>query len=138
MMKYTRLRVAATIIALIVGIGFLLSVPHTHDVKETPKVSTAPQSIPVVTLQDSFKNNLHTIIGTVTAPNACTIVTANATVSGDASSTQSILVALSMPPDTGICLQLPTPVDFKTTVTAPAHLPFVVTVNGVIASTTAS
>ena len=138
MMKHTRLRAAATIIALIVGAGFILSVPHTHDVKEVPKVSTAPQSIPVVALQDSFKKNQHTITGSIIAPNACTIVTATATVSGSASSTQSILVALSMPPDTGICLQLPTPVDFKTTVSAPAGLPLIATVNGITASTTAS
>ncbi len=137
-MNHTRLWVVAAIIALIVIAGFVLSVPHTRDVTVTVSSQATPASIPVVTLQDAFKKNLHTITGSIEAPDACVIVTANATVTGTASSTQKILVAVSMPSDTGgVCLQLPTLMNFKTTINAPEGLPLVVTVNGVVASTTA-
>ncbi len=137
-MNHTRLWVVAAIIALIVIAGFALSVPHTRDVAVTVSKQATPASIPVVTLQDAFKKNLHTITGSIEAPDACIIVTADATVTGAASSTQKILVAVSMPSDTGgVCLQLPTLMNFKTTVSAPAGLPLIATVNGVLASTTA-
>ena len=137
-MNHTRLWVVAAIIALIVIAGFALSVPHTRDVAVTVSKQATPASIPVVTLQDAFKKNLHTITGSIEAPDACIIVTAVATVTGAASSTQKILVAVSMPSDTGgVCLQLPTLMNFKTTVSAPAGLPLIATVNGVLASTTA-
>ncbi len=138
-MNHTRLWVAAAIIALVVVAGFVLSVPHTRDIMVTPITQTTPASVPVVTLQSTFKKNLYTITGSIEAPDACTIVTAGATVTGTASSTQNILVAISMPSDTGgVCLQLPTLMSFKTTVTASAGLPLTASVNGVIASTTAS
>ena len=137
-MNHTRLWVVAAIIALIVIAGFALSVPHTRDVAVTVSKQATPASIPVVTLQDAFKKNWHTITGSIEAPDACIIVTADATVTGAASSTQKILVAVSMPSDTGgVCLQLPTLMNFKTTVSAPAGLPLIATVNGVLASTTA-
>ena len=138
-MNHTRLWVAAAIIACIVAAGFILSVPHTRDITVTANTQPAPASVPVVTLQDAFKKNLHTITGSIEAPDACTLVTANATVTGTASSTENILVAISMPSDTGgVCLQLPTVMSFKTTVSAPAGLPLTATVNGIVASTTAS
>ncbi len=137
-MNHTRLWIAAAIIALIVIASFVLSVPHTREVAVTIHAPAAPASVPVVTLQDAFKKNLHTITGSIEASDACVIVTANATVTGTASSTQKILVTISMPSDTGgVCLQLPTPMSFKTTVSAPEGLPLIATVNGIAASTTA-
>jgi hypothetical protein len=134
-MNHKRFWVAASIIALVVIIGFALSVPHTRDIAQSKKPEDAT-TMPVVSLHDSFKKGVHTITGSLQMPNACTIVNADATVSGDASSTQKILVDISMPADVGVCLQLPTQANFSVTVSAPAHLPISATVNGILASTT--
>ena len=132
-MKHTRLWVAATIIALVVLIGFVLSVPHTRDVQEGPILKSVAK-VPSVMLQDIFKKVLHTIAGSIEAPNACTVVSAEASIIGDASSTESILVAISMPDDAGTCLQIPTSVTFKTTISTLADLPLIVTVNNATAT----
>lgn len=138
-MNQKRLWIAAGIIALAIIIGFAFSVPHTT--RDTiSKSSPLPvASVPLVTVHDVFKKGVHTITGSLQAPNACTTVAAQATLLGDASSTGSRLrLALTMPIDSSVCLQLPTQVKFSTTVTAPAQLPITATVNGVVASTTAS
>jgi hypothetical protein len=137
-MSHTRLLVVATIIAGIILAGFVLSVPHTRDSILDRTSSTATTSIPVVAIRDVFKKGVHTITGSLSAPNACTTVSAEATLVGDASSTQNILVAISMPKDVGICLQKETVMKFSTTIAAPAKLPIVTSVNGVLATTTAS
>ena len=134
-MKHTRLWVVATIIALAVFIGFVLSVPHTRDLGRLPASQSVP-AVPAVTLHDAFKKGVHTITGSIEAPNACTIVSAQANLIGDASSTQSIQVAISMPIDAGVCLELPTTMTFKVTVAAPAQIPLSATVNSVVATTT--
>lgn len=137
-MNHTRLLVAASIIAVVIVGGFVLSVPHTRDIVETTLSQNVTPSVPQVTVHDAFKKGTHTITGSLEAPNACTIVTAHASVVGDATSTESILVALSMPADMGVCLQLPTTITFSTTIVAPARLPITVTVNGLSATTTTS
>ncbi|MDO8231736.1 MAG: hypothetical protein Q7T37_00835 [bacterium] len=137
-MSHTRLWVAAAIIALVVIIGFVLSVPHTRDITETLQGSTAT-TIPQVTVRDSYKKGVHTITGTVEMPNACATVSAEANIAigSDASSTPNILVAVTMVDDEGVCLQLPTQASFKTSVsTTTARLPLVVTINGAVATTT--
>jgi hypothetical protein len=134
-MNQMRLWAAAAIILLVVVIGFALSVPRTGDLALEPAPTEDPV-IPAVTFTDSFRRSVHTISGSVVAPNACAIVSATASVTGEASTTQGILVALSLTTDEGVCLQLPTPTKFETTVTAPAALPITVTVNGVVATTT--
>lgn len=133
-MTHTRLWVSAAIIALVVSIGFVLSVPHTRDVVEIAAPSSETK-VPLVTLHDVFKKGLHTITGSIEASNACTSVRAEASVTGEASSTQSILVAITMADEAGICLQLPTPMAFQTTISAAARLPIIVTVNGAVATT---
>ncbi len=134
-MHHTRLWVAATIIALIVLGSFVLSVPHTRDIEQTPVLKSVART-PSVTVRDLFKKGMHTIAGSVEVPNACTTVSAEASIaSGEASSTESILVALTIPADEGICLQVPTHVAFQTTIAASTGLPIVVTVNGVTATT---
>ncbi|MFI5260761.1 MAG: hypothetical protein ACHQU0_03135 [Candidatus Paceibacteria bacterium] len=136
-MTQTRLWVAATIIACIILAGFILFAPHNRAVAPTTESSIAgTQQAPSVALRDTFKKGMHTITGSVIAPDACTSVSAEATLAGTASSTQSILVAVSMPADSGICLQVATPMSFTTTLSAPAHLPLAVTVNGTLATTT--
>lgn len=130
-MSHTRLWVAATIIALIIVAGFVLSVPHTRDIAETRALLIEPSIVPLVTLHDTFKKGIHTITGSVEAPNACTQVTAHALLQ-----TGSIQVALSMPVDTNVCLQLPTRINFSATISAPEHIPITAMVNGLVATTT--
>ena len=133
-----RLCVAASIIAVVLIVSFVLSVPHTRDDIETLLPQNATTSVPLVTLHDAFKKGVHTITGSIEAPNACTVVTASASVVGNATSTQSIHVAISQSLDAGVCLQLPTTMRFSATLTAPAQLPMTVTVNGLSATTSPS
>lgn len=134
-MNHSRLWVVATIIAAVVLFGFVLSVPRTGDLAAKP-LQSAAETVPSVSLRDSFKKGLHTLTGSLEVPNACTAVTARASRMGDASGTEGIQVELSFPDDTGVCLQVPTRATFSTTVNAPAKLPITVFVNGGIATTT--
>ncbi len=136
-MRHSRLWLAATIIALALIIGFVLSVPRTRDVGDTALPRSVDVSVPSVALRDSFKKGVHTITGSIEAPNACTVVSANALFLNEASSTESILLEISLPEDSGVCLQIPTSISFSAAVNAPADLPIAVTVNGAPATTTA-
>ncbi len=136
-MTSTRLWLSALIVALVVLVAFMLSVPHASDVGIKPTAPTVA-STSAVTVHDAYRKGIHTISGSVEAPNACALVSATADLTGNASSTQGILVAITLQTDSGICLQLPTSIDFQATLTAPAKLPITVTVNGSPASTTPS
>ena len=135
-MIHTRLWIAAAIIAVVLVAGFAFSVPHTQDGAVEASLSPATTSVPSVTLRDVFKKGTHTITGSFLAPNACTVVSAAAALLGDASSTESIRVDISLEDDEGVCLQLPTQESFSTTIAAPANLPLRATVNGEEATTT--
>lgn len=137
-MNHTRLWTSAGIIAAVIIVSFMLSVPHTRDVPRSPGPEKQVPIVSAVTIHDVFKKGSHAITGSLMAPNACTIATAMATLVGSASSTQSILVAINMPIDTGMCLQEPTRINFSTTISAGAKLPIRATVNGLSATTTAS
>jgi len=136
-MNNKRLWVSAGIIAFVVLVVFAFSAPHTRDLGVKPS-SSATESVPTVALHDSFKKGLHTITGSLSATNACAVVSASATLGSSASGTQNILIAVSLQSDSGICLQVPTRMDFKTMVSAPANVPITATVNGSSASTTPS
>ena len=131
-----RLWTAATIIAVAIVVGFALSVPRAQDVPP-PKALAVSSSTPPIVLHDAFKRGTHTITGTITVPNACTEVAVAASLLDSASSSPSILVAFSLPEDTEVCLQVPTPVRFSATVVAPAGLPIMATVNNNAATTSA-
>lgn len=137
-MKYSRLWLSAAIIAFVVVIGFVLSVPHTRDVGKVAQGEDTATSVSEVTLHDSYKKGVHTISGSLVVPNACTNVIAEASLVGDSSAPSGILVALSAPKDSGVCLQVPMPANFTVTITAPAHLPISATINGTAATTTVS
>ncbi len=134
-MSRTHLWVSAGIIALLIIIAFALSVPHTHDVG-TIKVATVATSTPVVAIRDVYKKGQHTITGSITVPDACIPVAASATLVGNASSTENILLALTFQPDSSMCLEVPTVVTFQANLPAPSSVPLIVTVNGAVASTT--
>ena len=96
----------------------------------------ATSAEPVVIVHDTYRKGVHTVNGTLMAPNACTFATAIATLVGSPSS-QKIAVAVSLSPDVGVCLQLPQQIPFSTTLSAPSGLPIILTVNGIMASTSA-
>lgn len=135
-MPHKRLWISAAIIALVIVLGFMLSVPHTRELA-VPQQPKSQSSVPAIAINDSFKKGVHTISGTIMAPDACATVTAQATLVGDASSTQSIALALTVPDTTGVCLEIPTSVPFTATLTAPKNLPISISFNGAPASTTA-
>lgn len=135
-MSHKRLSVVATIIAGIIIASFVFSVPHTRDIPAEMPDEEAALDVPSVSIRDSFKKGVHTITGSIEAPDACTTVSAQAMLAGDASSTEGILVEISMPEDPGICLERATLLRFSTTISAPAQLPITATVNGMQATTT--
>jgi hypothetical protein len=126
-MPHTRLLIAAAIIAVVLVAGFALSVPHTRDVVEEIEISSEEQ-IPTVTIRDAVKNGVHTITGSLKVPNACTAITAEARLIGE-DGAQSILVTITMPKYTEVCLQMPTTENFSVSIEAPARLPITATVN---------
>jgi hypothetical protein len=135
-MRHIRLRITATIIGCIILAVFLLSAPHTREIVNKESSISIASTTPVVPLSDSYKKGVHTITGLITAPTVCTTLSVDASLI-DRDSTPSILLTLSLPKDVGICLQRETSLRFSKTITAPANLPIITTVNGVVASTTA-
>ena len=132
-MTHLHLKAAAALIACMILTGFLVSVLNMRHVVEKNIVpsTTVITPIPTVTLRDNFKKGTHTITGSIIVPNACVTPAVMAT-----STTQNILIAVSLANDTDICLETPTAASFKTTIIAPANLPIIVTINGVPATTT--
>lgn len=137
-MSHRRLFTVAAIIAALIIAGFALSVPHAREVPSNSAEETPAATVPAVILRDSFKKGIHSLSGTVTAPDACASVSAEASATGDASSTSGIQISLTIPPDTGTCLMVATKIPFSVQVGAPADAPVTVLVNGVAASTTSS
>lgn len=136
-MTHRRLWAAAAIIAAFVILSFLFSVPRVGDIKHELALRVEePVPTPSVALRDAYKKGVHTITGALEAPDACSTVTAEASLQGDASSTARILVDVSVVSDAEVCLELPTRMNFSTTVAAPEGLPLSATVNGIPAETT--
>lgn len=136
-MNQKRFWIAAGIIAAIILGGFALSVPHTTEVKEASLSAPEAAAVPPVALHDAYKKGVHTLTGSLMAPDACGQLSAAASLGG-ASTSPSISVALSLSDQPGVCLELPTMLPFKLTVSAPANIPIDVTVDGQPASTTSS
>lgn len=136
-MNRKRFWAAAAIISVLILVGFIFSVPHTRDLQVKQAALPIPP-VPVVTLHDTYKKGTHTITGTVSVPNACTPIKAQANPIGTASSTTSIQMVITYSADAGLCLQVQTPVHFETTVVAPSNIPITANVNGQVASTTRS
>ncbi len=135
-MNYTRLSILATVIVGIIIAVFLLSAPHTRDVKNTTLSTVKLVSVPSIYIKDAFRKGKHTITGSITMSTPCTSLLATANATGSASTTIGILLKINMPKDTGICLQQPLKTSFSTTVIAPKSATITITVNGAIATTT--
>lgn len=136
MSSQTRLWAAAGIIAIVIFGGFALSVPHTRDLP-IERISTQETITPSVSIRDTYRRGVHTITGSILAPDACTGVSAAASLVGEEDS-QEILIAVDMPASEGICLKEPTKESFSVTITAPENLPINATVNGSPVSITES
>ncbi len=131
-------KIVTALIGCIILASFLVSVLHTRDNAEKAKPVAVVLSMPIpsVALRDTYKKGTHAITGSIVVPDACTTPTVIASLQGATSTTESILIAVSFPLDTDICLETQTAVSFKTTLVAPAGLPITATVNGTLATTT--
>ena len=138
-MRHVPLRVVAALIACLIIASFLVSVLRTRENAKpaVSKMAVATTTIQSVALHDNFKKGVHTITGAIIVPDACTTASATASPAGSGSTTESINVAVAVPDDAGICLQIPSVIHFSTTLAAPSGLPMTATVNGVAATTTA-
>ena len=126
-----RLWAAGGIIALIIVIGFVLSVPRARDGAQPVNTQTNGAVVSSVALHDTYKKGVHTITGYVLAPDACGEIGASASlVEGN------IQVAVTLSQSEGVCLEVPTRLNFSTTITAPANAKLTATINGAQASTT--
>lgn len=134
MFPHTRLWVAALIIIVVVVGIFVLSVPRAREVASPTGSTTASAQLPI-TYHDSYKKGMHTITGTVMVPDACTTITADASLDTTSGSPR-IELALSVPTDDQICLQVPTRLSFSVTVAASASTPIDVLLNGEMATST--
>lgn len=136
-MTHKRLWIVATLIACLIVASFLVSVLRAQNA-EAPVASIISNitTVPTVTIKDSYRKGIHTINGTIIAPNACVVATADATLTSNASSTPLILLNISLPEDAGVCLQVSTPIVFSTTITAPPGLAIIAKVNGAPVTTT--
>lgn len=135
-MNHTRLWIVSALIACIIVASFLVSILRAQRA-EAPggSLPLATEAVPAaVTVKDVFRKGTHTISGSVVVPDACTTPTTESSLGGEAPDSQSIILDLSYPEDVGVCLQVPTSVSFTTTIAAPAGLPIIVMVNGVIAT----
>jgi hypothetical protein len=139
-MQHRRLYFIAGAIALVIVLGFALSVPHLREVAAPGQVAEtlAASATPMVYLHDAYKKGVHTISGKVAAADPCVAVTASASVvpAATSSSPAIILVSLDMPPDTGVCLAEPATTTFSVTVSAGAGAVLAASINGTDASTT--
>lgn len=136
MPELKRLFTSALIIAAVVVLGFVLSVPRAREVSE-PAPPAAVSPVPSITLRDSFKNGTHTITGSLIAPDVCTLPTATAAVE-NAPARPAILLAVLLPDDPQVCLAIPTTRSFTVSVEAPEGTPVTATINGLAATTTNS
>lgn len=129
-MTHRRLWITATILAGVILASFVLSVPRTRDVPESMISPEIVETVPEVTLHDTYRKGTHTISGSIEAPNPCTSLDASATLEGTASGSETIIVSFTMPKDSGICVQQAVNLPFSVTVVAPAELPISAIVNG--------
>lgn len=130
-MTHTRLWIVATIIASIIVAGFALSVPRARDGALPPAAPMQEEITPTVSVRDVYRKGVHTITGSLIAPNACMSAEAEASLQDG-----GILLSITMPEDSGVCLQEETMARFSTTITSSNGLPIRTTVNGKDATTT--
>lgn len=133
-MKFTRLWVVATILGVCIFVGFVLSVPRARDSAEEVQQELGTESPPSVAIRHIFKKGIHTIVGSIDAPNVCTSLSVQATLAAEES--DGILLEVFLAEPSGVCLERRVPMNFSTTIAAPEGTPIAVTVNGSPATTT--
>jgi hypothetical protein len=131
-MQQHHARIALGVFVLVLIVGFVIFIAHTQD-GSVPKEKTAT-STPVSILESvssSYSKGTYTIKGKVQVPTPCYQVTAAAT----AAST-TIRVDLSIPTDTGLCLEEPAIDAFSVSVVAAKDASLEVYINGSLATST--
>jgi hypothetical protein len=127
-MMHQRWIVSGIVIAVVIA-AFLFSVPRTTEIPEdVPAVSSV--AVPSVLVEDSVRRGVHTLSGSIEAPDACSTVVAQASYEGADTENAHILLAVTLTLSEGVCLEVPTRMRFTATVTAPAGVPIEATVNG--------
>lgn len=130
----------AVIIAAVLIIGFVLSVPRVRDLGGKSPVDTSTPYSPVVYVHDVYtsKKGTHAITAKISLPDACTTISgeASAAPGASASSTDVITLALDMPDTSGVCLEEPATTTLTFNVSAGKGAVVTATINGTNASTT--
>jgi hypothetical protein len=128
-----------------IGVGIFLGVfiiafaifalRTTEGPAPVPEAPSDVAAVSDVTVTDTYssKSGLHTIKGTATVPTPCTPLAA--TTSMSTASSTVIRVDLTATRDTGVCLQMLTPVPFSVTSDAPKDDSVEVYVNGALVAT---
>ncbi len=128
-----RITYSALIIAFVVLITFVLSVPRSQNEQvqdyESPSLST---TTPKLLITEEHDRGVRTFSGSLDVSNACTVVSAEAELVGNASSTQNIALYVIAPTMEGVCLQIPKTIEFEASIEAPEDLPVEVYVNGIL------
>ncbi|HQU07837.1 MAG: hypothetical protein B7X04_01135 [Parcubacteria group bacterium 21-54-25] len=125
------------ILVIVIGVGMGISSKHLSDGVRTP-ISAATSTPPVVTLvslTDTYRRGTHTISGAVTVPTPCYAPVAQTTLV-PSTTPPEIRLDLSVPIDTGICLQLPATTTFSVAQSAARDAVIAAYVNGVFATST--
>ena len=125
------------ILAAFVVVGISVSSKHLPDGSLT-SATTATTSAPTITLaafSDSYHRGVHTLSGALITPTPCYAVSPHTELVP--STTPSLIeLNLSVPTDTGRCLELSATTTFRITQRAPRRAVVSVFVNGALATST--
>ncbi len=136
-MQVKRLVIIVFVLAIIIIIAIFSSSKHLKDHPlNSLRVATSTQNtIRVVSLSHSYKRGVYTIQGSITVPNICYAVSTHTSLI-PSTTPQRIRLILSVPNDTGRCLQLVATTTFSVTQRAKKNASVEVYLNGVLATST--
>ncbi len=119
--------IGAVLVVLVLALGVFFTFTSRDGDPEVVEETAAPS----VNVESEYEEGVHYITGTVSVPDRCISVIPSSTLLPDG----VMRVDLSLSPDEGLCLELPTEVEFSTEVEAPEEAPLEVYVNGTKAQT---
>jgi len=125
------------VLAIFVGIGIFISSEHLPDGMRVA-MQVATSSTPAITLasfSDSYHRGVHTLSGALITPTPCYIVVTQSTLV-PSTTPPLIQLNLSIPQDTGRCLDLPATTTFRVTQHSARDSVVNVYLNGILATST--
>lgn len=127
-----RIALITFVVVAALGLAFVFFVPRGSEALPPAPATT---TTPTLYVSDSYSKGTHTIKGAFSVPTPCTSVSAEATVIAGIASTSpdTIAIAVSAPPDTGICVQMVATSTFSVSATAGKGAVITASVNGVVA-----